>query len=324
MENFKNSSLAHLLAVSGAHTGYLVLGITYLLNGSRISKRKINIIIILTLFLFMAVTGFSPSVVRAGVMGIILLSSKLFHRKQDTWTAISFTLLLTMVNNPFSINNIGLQLSYIGTIGIILLNKNIEYIISKTKINSKLAKGLSVTFAAQISLMPIIVYNFGIFSFTFFISNILAMPLLGIIILLGFSTIGVSFIFAEVGNVIALVLNLFLEILEFVAEFVAKLPLSNVIVTTPKLITIILYYIILLVINYIYGIYRHRRKDRRIYIKINNTIERTNKKDAIKVLAMLLLTLLIFNIVYVNIPKDLKIYFIDVGQRRFYINCYTK
>lgn len=76
VENFKTSSLSHVLAVSGAHTSYIVLCITYLLNKGRVSKREINIIIIFVLLLFMFITGLTPSVIRACIMGIILVRLK--------------------------------------------------------------------------------------------------------------------------------------------------------------------------------------------------------------------------------------------------------
>jgi len=135
INNFKVSSLSYMLAVAGAQTSYIILGATYLFNKSKLSKRKTNIIIIIMLLLFMAITGFSPSVVRACIMGCLLLGSKIFYRKSDFWTNMAFSLLLTMISNPFAINDIGLQLSYMGTIGIILFSKNIENILKNIVIN---------------------------------------------------------------------------------------------------------------------------------------------------------------------------------------------
>jgi len=75
-ETFRLSSLAHLLAVSGAHVNYIVLGLMYILNKSKLSKKKISIIVIVILLLFMSIAGFTPSVVRACIMGIILQISR--------------------------------------------------------------------------------------------------------------------------------------------------------------------------------------------------------------------------------------------------------
>jgi len=77
METFRLSSLAHLLAVSGAHVNYIVLGLTYLLGKSNLPRRRASLIVISILLLFMGIAGFTPSVVRACIMGIILQVSRI-------------------------------------------------------------------------------------------------------------------------------------------------------------------------------------------------------------------------------------------------------
>lgn len=316
IESFKTSSLSHILAVSGAHTSYIILGITYLLNRSKLSKKKTNISVIIILIIFMTITGFTPSVVRACIMGILLLGSKIFHRKQDIWTAISLSLLIILVENPFSINDIGLQLSYVGTIGIILFNKNIEEILSKTKINQKIVTGLSVTFSAQILLIPIMMYNFNTISFTFFISNILAMPLLGLIISLGFINVFLSFVSITFAKLLAIILDLLLKMLILVSRSTSKLPFSNVIVKTPYLTTVFIYCTTILLINYIYKIVSEERKNRRIYIKVIKLVKNINKRKIVKILLVTILVIKTCDFTYANTTKDLRIFFIDVSQRR--------
>lgn len=77
-EKFKTSSLYHILAVSGTHISYLIIGTTFILEKSKISKRKSRILTIIVLIFFMILTGLSPSVIRAGTMGIILIGARNF------------------------------------------------------------------------------------------------------------------------------------------------------------------------------------------------------------------------------------------------------
>lgn len=77
-EKFKTSSLYHILAVSGTHISYLIIGTTFILEKSKISKRKSRILTIIVLVFFMILTGLSPSVVRAGTMAIILIGARTF------------------------------------------------------------------------------------------------------------------------------------------------------------------------------------------------------------------------------------------------------
>ena len=64
----------------------------------------------------MCIAGFSPSIVRAGITGIILTLSNFFYRKNDAWEALSLSLLVLLIYNPYLLFNIGLQLSFAGVI----------------------------------------------------------------------------------------------------------------------------------------------------------------------------------------------------------------
>ncbi len=86
----------------------------------------------------MFITNFSPSVTRAGIMGIIMILSKIFYRKNDIYTALSISLFIILIYNPFLIQSLGLLLSYGGVIGIIIiLNKSILSILKNIKIKNK-------------------------------------------------------------------------------------------------------------------------------------------------------------------------------------------
>lgn len=312
IQDFELSNLSHMLSVSGAHTSYIVLGISYVL--SKTSKKKAYIITILILILFMFITNFAPSVIRACLMGILILGAKIFYCKPDFPTSISLALLITLIINPFLINNIGLQLSYLGTIGIILFNKNIKYLFCKIHIKEKIADLLSITFSAQIMIMPIMALKFNSISFTFFISNMLATPFLGITMILGFITIFISFILYNIAKMLAIVLNLNLEILISISHFTSKIPFSNIIIKTPYVLSIILMYCLILVLNYICTIYKYNKNLRLFKRKILKLI---NLKNIIKILNIIFIIIIVFNMfcyLYKLIPKDLRIYFIDVGQ----------
>lgn len=184
-ENFSNSSLAHLLVVSGAHISYLILGITFLLKIIKIGKRSGYILSILVLILFATMVGWTPAVTRATVTGILILVSKLLFRKADTYTSLAFSILIVLIYNPYSIWDVGLQLSYVATLGIIFF-----YPVFISILNNKFKKSIwlneiiSISLSAQIFTLPILVSIFHKFSVFFIISNILATPLFAIAILL--------------------------------------------------------------------------------------------------------------------------------------------
>ncbi len=311
IQNFKISNLSHMLSVSGAHTAYIIMGITYILSKSKTPKKCIYIITILVLILFMFITNFTVSVTRACFMSIIVLGGRLIYRKNDFYTSISISLLIILLINPFSINEVGLQLSYLGTIGIILFNKNIEKILNKIKIHNKISKILSVTISAQIMIMPIMAFRFNTVSLTFFISNLLATPFLGINIILGFITIFVSLISFSLAKIFAIPLNLSLKALILISSFIAKFPLSSILIKTPYLISIIFIYCIVLMLNYIFTIYNSKTNLRLFQKKI---LKRKNIKAFLSIITIIIILFNTVSFFYLLIPKDLKIYFIDVGQ----------
>lgn len=314
IEDFKISNLSHMLAVSGAHTAYIILGLTFILNKSKMSKKWVHLVTILSLILFMFITNFTSSVTRACFMAIIVLGANLLYRKQDFWTSISISLLIILSLNPFSINEIGLQLSYLGTIGIILFNKNVEMFLNKIKINNKISEFLSVTISAQMAIMPIMIYRFNSFSLTFFISNVLASPLLGINIILGLITIFISLVSFKLAKIISLVLNLSLEILIGISEFTSKLPLSSILVKTPPMLLILLIYCFILLFNYLYYIYISKTNLRLFQKRIIKLINKTNVNKFISIIIIIIILFNVFSHSYLLIPKNLRIYFIDVGQ----------
>ena len=66
-------------------------------------KRNAKILTVFFIIVYMFITNFSPSVVRAGLMGIISIVAKLTYNKNDIWTAISFSLLCILIYNPYLI-----------------------------------------------------------------------------------------------------------------------------------------------------------------------------------------------------------------------------
>ena len=332
-EAFKISSLSHVLAVSGMQVTYIITAMYFIFNNI-LGKRKTKIVIIIILIFYTILTGFSPSIVRASIMGILIMGAGLFYRKNDIWNSIAISLLLMLIYNPFLITNVGLQLSYLGTIGIILLNKTFlrifnkirfeKYILNRKIINivSKIIEILTVTISASVVVFPIMLYNFNLFCTYFLITNLLASIIIGPITIFGTVIVIISFIFLKFGKMFSIFLEISLNILVLVSNF-SKLPFSKIYITTPKISMIIFYYVIIIFFNYIYKIYNNRNLSL-TQIRFRNLIALykykikeiyNNKKSRKKFISILILIVFCFNIYnFFIIKKELKIYFVDVGQ----------
>lgn len=229
IKNFRKASLSHVLAISGAHFSYIVLVLNFI---NKILKHKkigyyVNILIMIFFIFF---TGATPSVVRAGVMNILLILAKLLHKKSDFWTNLAVSLLIQVIINPFVIFDVGLVLSYTGVIGIVTLYNNFIKII-KNKI-------ISVTLSANLALLPIMISNFNMLSLSFIISNLVATVILGPIIICGFLSIIFRFKF------LFLILNFLISLLNKSAKICASIPFSVIYICTPSMISVLAYYLL--------------------------------------------------------------------------------
>ena len=216
-EDFKGANLSHMLAISGAHFSYIILIVTWIGNKFKV-KRLEQIITIISIIFFMNITGNTPSVARAGIMAIMSILASILRRKSDFWNNLSLFILIQVIHNPYVIFDIGFMLSYSGAIGIVAFHK----FFSK-KIKSKI---VSVTLAANVIIIPIMIWKFNTISFTFIISNVLASGLLGIIIILEFISIIIKI------KPIFIILELCLTLLMKIAEICSKIPFSKIFVIT--------------------------------------------------------------------------------------------
>ncbi|MBF0987390.1 MAG: DNA internalization-related competence protein ComEC/Rec2 [Clostridiales bacterium] len=238
IEDFQNANLSHLIAVSGAHFIYVVGFLEYICKFLK-NKRKSQVFLIIGILFFMRLTQYTPSVVRAGIMTIMAILSSVFKRKSDIYTNLAISSLVLIIKNPYSIFDIGAILSFSGVLGI-------AYFQDKFKLIYQNYEGrflwffdsISITIAANIVIIPIMVYYYNTISFTFIIANLVVAPLLGVLIILGF----IAFIFKF--KFLIVLLSFILKLFFFLVKFMGKLPFSTVLVCYGSFIFVIAYYFI--------------------------------------------------------------------------------
>lgn len=311
-ENFKECNLSHMLAVSGAHLSYLIIGINIILSKKIFGKRASKIITIFIIIIFMNITNMSPSIERAGISSIICIIASLIHRKPDAINAVAVAVLCTVIKNPLSILNVGMQLSYAGTLSLLMFangrekNNSREIIENSEKgknIKKYLVESIKVTLCANILIMPLTIYKFNTISLNFILANMVAVPLLGLSLILGLIMLFTSFVSLNIAKLFSFILNIILIILMKSTKLISQIPYSNITVITPHLISIVIIYIIIFL-----GYYIAKSPELRKRLKVN-------KKLIIKTIAIVL-SITIISVATLNVleEKKLKLYFVDVGQ----------
>lgn len=121
--SLQRTGLSHTAAVSGMHLAFLAGFLTTILGKHR---RRTSLIIMPAILVFMVTAGCTPSVVRATVMILLLLSAPLVGRERDDLTALGTALLVLLVQNPLAVAHVGLQLSFAAVAGIFLASEPIQ------------------------------------------------------------------------------------------------------------------------------------------------------------------------------------------------------
>jgi len=237
---------AHIVAVSGMHVAFLV-SLLHMLMGK---KRLANLICIPIIITFMAMTGFAASVVRAGIMQMIILGGSLLRREYDDITSLSLALLILLAINPVSIKNGGLQLSFASTFGIIVFGNKVYSVV-----NTPFAKGkklhalyknpvsravvnficasLASSFGALVFTLPLTAVMFGYVSVIAPLMNVVILWAVTIAFSMGIICVIVGFIFAPAGAILAWVPAVFAAYISWAAGLIAKLPFASVYTTSP-------------------------------------------------------------------------------------------
>lgn len=200
--DFSRSGLAHIMAVSGMHVGFIVapfwLIIPWLWQKKH-GKAGGLIFITLLLILYAGLTGFSPSVSRASLMLWLFVYGRLYHKLKDSINLAGVAIILLLIIDPFFLYNVGFQLSFGAVFTILLLIPKIQNKIPwryRTGWKGMVVSTVTMSVVVQISLFPILVYYFGEFSIIGPVTNTLVLPLLPVTLSAGFAIamIGTNFV----------------------------------------------------------------------------------------------------------------------------------
>ena len=249
---FINSGLLHILAASGMNVAF-IYGFLYFFLRRLNVPYKISILLgICVVILYSLMTGLGPSVIRAAVMLIFILLGKLIDRDAHSISLLSFVALLMLLYNPAFINDVGFQLSFIVTFGLLLSTTVVMNYMSK--IPACISGAVMIPLIAQVWVIPIQMFYFNTISSYSIFANILSVPFLSVISFGGFVS-SVFALFKPIADFICMVfdfvLNPMLNILVWISNFFANLPHSLIITTHPSMFQVLIYYAILMLFVYL-------------------------------------------------------------------------
>jgi competence protein ComEC len=296
---FVNSGVMHILAVSGLHVGMIILIVFALLTTFRLPEQVRIIVTCSILIFYVFLTGQSPSVVRATVMGIIVLCSMLVERKIDVYNSLALAAIVLLFFDAKQLFQPGFQLSFTAVISIVSLYPKIfsiqNILPEKTRGNNavKFVIGLvAVSISAAIGTLPFTSYYFGKISIIGLVANLLIVPLTGIVLFLGITTTGFSFISEWFASMYAettkLTAGILLQSVSIFGNWKYSFIYSNFTLWSGFLF----YFIVAFVF----------------------TLQRTTIRKRIIIFVLIGANIFLFNSIFLKDAPKLKVTFLDVGQ----------
>ena len=224
-DNYSKAGAIHILAVSGLHVGVILLILSLILKPlERVNNGKLIklVLVILSLWFFAILAGFSASVIRAVTMFSAIALGQFFNKRNAVEHSLIFSMFIILLWKPLFLFDVGFQLSYTAVFGIIWIQP-VLYQLWKPNffIVDKGWQLITVSVAAQLGVLPISLFYFHQFPALFFISNLIIIPFLGVILGLGLVVLVLSYM-----SILPLFLEGFygdvISILNKVVAFVAR------------------------------------------------------------------------------------------------------
>lgn len=186
LQAYSNTGVVHVIAISGMHLGLIygiLLFLTKLLQRNAISRWIRALLILLLIWSFTLLTGAGPSVLRAAVIFSLMLLGESLLRKNNTYNTLAASAFLLLLVNPFYLWDIGFQLSYLAVLSIVWISGPLyQSVYISFRPFRYLWQLMAVTISAQVLTTPIILYHFHQFPNLFLITNLLIVPLSGLVL----------------------------------------------------------------------------------------------------------------------------------------------
>jgi competence protein ComEC len=232
-EAFRRAGVYHILAVSGFNVALLASSVFFVLMTLGIPRRATVVAAGTALIGFALVVGGQASVLRATVMGLLLLAAMLLDRESQLMNALALAVVALLAWRPGDLGEPGFQLSFAATAGIIYLTPTVTAWLSGWGWPKWLATSTAVSLGAQAAVTPVMLAHFNQLSLIGVVANLVVVPLAAVATTLGMLTLVVALASAVAANMLFQALWLLLVALRAAVWAAAQVPAAMVHLPAP-------------------------------------------------------------------------------------------
>ena len=298
LEAFTVTGIVHILSVSGSHISLLAAVIAWLALFLRLPRGISAVAVILAILVYVILAGLVPPAVRSGIMGGVAFLGLILGRERDAQYLLILTGLMMLLVSPLLLFHISFQLSFLATAGLLFLA---PLLMEKMERLPRLIAGsFSITMGAQLATLPILAWHFNQISLSSLLSNLVVVPIVDLIIILGLGGGIAAFLVPVLGKIVFALDSLLLGTTFEMTRMLAALPLSQIWLPSMGVLAAIFYYLLLVLL--------FLPKEKREYFIL---LIQSFRQFFIIVSIFSVAALFSWQMMR---PDEMKVHFIDVGQ----------
>lgn len=242
--DFRTTGIIHIVVLSGYNVMLVVAFVMYILG--LFLKRRWRIFAgIIAIIAFALIVGLSATVVRASIMASLLLFAEGFGKNYNVLRALFFAGFVMILINPFLLlYDIGFQLSFMATLGLLLVAPQFESIAARVPAQIGLREFLVATIATQIAVLPLLLYNIGQVSLVAVFVNVLVLPVVPLAMFFTFVSGLLALVSIAIAMPFAYLASIILTYIIVVAETFANIPFAAITVPTFPSWTVLVMYLL--------------------------------------------------------------------------------
>jgi competence protein ComEC len=243
VSNLQESGLFHLFAISGGHIAIVTLLLFSLFRLARMSDRASRAALIVFLLFYTLLVEGRPSVLRATIMTLFFLVGKLLWKDVQALNTIAASAFVLLLANPASLHDLGFQLTYGATLAIIVFYPPLFRRLPRLPLRASEMTALSVS--ALLGVLPLVARNFNRVTFASLVLNFAAVPLVGVVMGLGYATLPLAAALPQSAGLTDAALKFLVRIFSWLSHLLDPLFLLSYRVPTPRAWTLAGYFLFL-------------------------------------------------------------------------------